>query len=555
MYNNLKAKVNQEIWRAKNRFFSKKSSSVKGMWSYVKMERGTNGVNYRHLIDTHTSITDLLNSFNDHFCDFMRDPSGHLSHDVTNCSDDQWLPNFSVFDVWQCLHRMPVKATGSDGVPTRLYKKAALILAEPLHDLISECIRQRKFPSFWKVADIVPVPKSRGLSFNDFRPISLLPIPAKLAERFILRSLRLDMTSHLGADQFGIRRGSSTTHAIIAAHDTLTRHADDNDVGASVFLAFDFSKAFDRIDHSKLILRIQGMNLPLGFVKLLSDYLQGRRQRVRMNGSLSELRPVTSGVPQGSILGPYLFGLFISSLQQVSPATVMIKYVDDISLVAPIRKTSVSDDIACVRAEIDNIIQWSSNNHLKLNIAKTAGMICSRGLFNEVHEIESCFENVIFRRTVRFLGIMLDDNLGWRSHIDFVVKKCSQRLYILRRLKSVTKHSEFFLIYCAVIRSLLEYACPAFIGLSSNDALRLQRVQKRCLRLKGLHDAPDLVDRRKAMAVNLFQSLRCSDTFLRSLLPDRLPSGRLSIPFCRTSLRRLSFFPNISIASSSVHYD
>ena len=554
-YNYLKMKVNKEIWRAKKSFFLKKSKSVKGLWSYVNMERGSKKRDCSGLISEFVSVDALLNTLNDNFCRAMNTSNYSSSSLSATYPDDAWSLPIEVTEVWQCLHRLPLKATGSDGVPTKLYKTAALILAEPICSLINECIRQRKFPSIWKIADVIPVPKSRGASPDDYRPISLLPVPAKIAEKLILRSLRFDMTSHLGDNQFGIRKNSSTTHAIIAAHDALTRHADDSNVGASILIAFDFSKAFDKIDHQKLLLKVSDMEFPRGFVRLLMDYLRGRQQRVRLNGIRSDLKLVTSGVPQGSLLGPYLFGLFISSLQPLWPSTTMVKYVDDVSFVTSFRKTSVSHDLDRAREEIENIVQWSCVNNLTLNASKTSGMIYSRCNFSEIHNLESSFTDVNFMNSVRFLGVILDNNLGWNSHVNFIVKKCAQRLYILRRIRSVTTKEDFFTIYCSIVRNLLEYASPVFVGTSCLNASRLQKFQNRCLRIKGIHEAPDLASRRRSAAATLFDHLRSVDTFLKDSLPDLLPSGRPSVPFCRTSLRRSSFIPAMSIAASSTHFD
>ena len=541
--------VCQEIWRAKKNFFLKKSKSVKGMWSYVNMERGTKVRDCSAIASRHASLHEFLNSFNDHFCCAM---NASCDASLPNVSpDDSWFPSFGVTDVWLYLHHLPTKATGSDGVPTNLYKKAALTLAEPIYDLIRECIRQRKFPSTWKTADVIPVPKSSGTCLSDYRPISLLPIPAKIAEKIILRSLRGAITPLLGSNQFGIRKNSSTTHAVIAVHDSMTSHADDDNIGASFFIAFDFSKAFDRIDHRKLIKRIQEFGLPSGFVHLISDYLCNRTQKVRLNGLKSDSKPVLSGVPQGSLLGPYLFGLFIASLQPLWPTTTMVKYVDDVSFVAPVRKKNLIPDLNNIQAEIDNIVQWSSVNCLTLNASKTNGIIFSRGHFKDDHRIDSFIQHVNFSCSVRFLGVILDESLGWKSHVNFVAKKCSQRFYILRRLRSVTSKDEFFSIYCGIVRSLIEYASPAFIGLSVTDAKRLQSIQKRCLRIKGIHEAQDLCSRRLKLSSSLLNRIHKVDTFFIDLLPPSLPSGRLSVPFCRTSLRRSSFIPAMCIKASS----
>jgi hypothetical protein len=134
-------------------------------------------------------------------------------------------------------------------------------------------------------------------------------------------------------------------------------------------------------------------------------------------------------------------------------STLMIKYVDDVSLVMSVRKSAVHSDLRNIKAEIDNIGLWSSNNSLTLNSSKTCGIIFSRGAFKDVYNMESLFDFVDFRKTVRFLGVLLDEDLGWKSHINFIVKKSAQRVYILRRLRSVTSENEFFdlLWHCSFI--------------------------------------------------------------------------------------------------------
>ena len=240
LYNNLKLKVKQEIWRAKKRFFCKKAKTVKGLWSYVNMERGAQKGDCSSLINaTGHRIEDVINDLNDHFCSLMN-PSSAFP-DPLDLPDDSWCPSFGVEDVWQMLQHLPLKATGSDDIPSKLYKMSALILAEPLYHLFVRCFRSRAFPTVWKMADIIPVPKTAGSTVEDYRPISLLPVPAKLAEKLVLKDLRNVFTKLLGVNQFGIKKYSSTTHAIIAAHDFMTRHADDPYVGASIFIALDQS--------------------------------------------------------------------------------------------------------------------------------------------------------------------------------------------------------------------------------------------------------------------------------------------------------------------------
>ena len=548
MYNYLKAKVRCEIFRAKQHYFQKKSKSAKGMWSFVNIERGSRSNNNLNSLIKDNNTESGLNQLNSFFCSVMNP----LTEDSFNLDtiDDGWMPSLTVIDVWRILSHLQSKATGSDDIPTRLYKKSALVLAEPIYHLIVTALQQRRFPTPWKIADVVPVPKSSNGSSLDCRPISLLPVPSKIAEEIILRDLRSRLSACLGNEQFGVRKSSSTTHAIISAYDHLTKHFDDLNVGASLLISFDFSKAFDKVDFAILLSRLKDLDIPSGFVIFLKNYLQNRQQRVRICNMKSELKTITSGVPQGSLLGPYLFGIFIASLRPQYPSSCMIKYVDDVCIIAGVRKSAFNCDIEKISQEINNIRVWSSSNNMVLNAEKTTGLINYRGSFKMTCDIENALGSVKFQQTVRLLGVMISSNLTWTSHVDSVVKKCSQRMYILRRIKNFTSIREFISVYNALIRSLIEYACPAFVCLPVGDQRRLQKIQNRCARIKDQIDLPNLSDRRKSLAMKLFNKIPFCDTFINSLRPDSLPSGRISVPYCRTSIRRNSFFPFISILSS-----
>ena len=546
LYNSLKLKVKQEIQSAKKNLFKTKATSTKGLWSFINIERGTKGK------EMCSFQPEDLNPLNEKFCSFMNPPSALALFDEVE--DDSWTPLFRVEDVWRRLSTMPVKAAGSDGIPTLLYKKSALILAEPVHHLLSECFRHRKLPSAMKIADVVPVPK-----MNDskcMRPISLLSVPAKLFEWFILRDLRVMFASRLGDNQFGIRPKSSTTHAIIVAHDTLTKLADDTKMSAAVFLSFDLSKAYDKVNHLLLVNKVLEMNFPTGFVSLLKDYLHDRHQRVRSNGFCSNKKSITSGIPQGSLLGPYLFGLYVASLQPVHQSTCMIKYVDDFCFIRGVRRHFCKEDIDNIKIEMAHLIEWSKQNDLTLNEDKTQGLVRYRGNHTrEELKIEESLNAVNFQFSIRFLGVFLDESLGWTTHVNFIRRKCIQRMYILRRIRDFVDEKDFVLIYNGLIRSLMEYACPAFVGLTHCNSALLQRVQNRCLKIKGSFQLQDLSDRRKFLARRVFDSLCSLNTDLKHLSPSSLPSGRFSIPFCRTSLRRNAFIPKMCIELSSRYCD
>ena len=160
-----------------------------------------------------------------------------------------------------------------------------------------------------------------------------------------------------------------------------------------------------------------------------------------------------------------------------------------------------------------------------------------------------------FHSKVRFIGVIINCNLRWTSHVDLILKKCSQRLYILRRLKARASKTDCLAVYNGLIRSSIEYAYPAFAGLLRGDAKRLQRVQDRSLKVIGVTCLDELESRRNVLASRLFEDLPKQDTFVKDLYPINLPSGRPSVPFCYTSLRQSSFIPKMSITLSSSHCD
>ena len=144
----------------------------------------------------------------------------------------------------------------------------------------------------------------------------------------------------------------------------------------------------------------------------------------------------------------------------------MIKYVDDVCLSFGIRKSNLTADIDALKLEIENVSHWAAENDLTLNMQKTNGFVKYRGSFQDQCSVETLFPAVNFNDRVKFLGIFLDNSFGWESHICYVEKKCAQRIYILRRIKSFTSDEQFKNIYSALIRILIEYACPGFIGIS-----------------------------------------------------------------------------------------
>ena len=209
-----------------------------------------------------------------------------------------------------------------------------------------------------------------------------------------------------------------------------------------MLLNYDFSKAFDSIFHTVLLNKLKLLEFPLGFVNLISSYLTNRYQCVKIGSVLSDPLPVTSGAPQGSLLGPFLFILYCYDIKPLFQDTSLVMYADDVSEVCPIYKSSVQSSIETINSEFFNISDWAEMNCLKLNVSKTKAICIKK---------KNC---VIFfpfpflvTHECKLLGVIWNENLNWNSHFYNVLKVCSRRLYLLRVLKEILKHDDLWLIF------------------------------------------------------------------------------------------------------------
>ena len=231
---------------------------------------------------------------------------------------------------------MPTHKASAD-IPSKLYKPAADILAQLSAHLFSLSIQTSVMPDLWKVAAVMPLPKTTSPStVDEMRPISLQPIPSKILERVVLNFAKSLFLREYGDDQYGFRSGSSTSRALISLHDHIVSCLDNINAAGVQLITYDFSKAFDRIRHDVIIQRLIECNMPAELVLWIASYLKKRRQYVKIGTDESSSLEVTSGVPQGSVLGPFLFSVVIGSLTFPSNEYRVFKYADDVTISVPL---------------------------------------------------------------------------------------------------------------------------------------------------------------------------------------------------------------------------
>ena len=264
------------------------------------------------------------------------------------------------------------KSCGPDGIPTRLYKSCAHLLAEPLCHIFNYSIESTIFPDAFKLGFVTPIPKCQNATINDLRPITLLPVPSKILEKLVLNSLKPCLLNLYVDDQFGFHPKSSTATALISLHDKVTRLLDQDNVDAVQIISYDFERAFDKLGHHIVLQSLIDGMLPKTFILWIESYLSNRLQQTKIGCATSEVTKVPSGVPQGSVLGPVLFAVALGSLQIDDNASMLSKFADDTNCVFPLYKNQANEH---VQESHSQILQWSE---MSLNNKKLKTLIISK---------------------------------------------------------------------------------------------------------------------------------------------------------------------------------
>ena len=543
-YNKLSNLIKKKIVDAKKSWANSSSnnkSSSRFLWSKVNsiLGKGSNDP-LQHLTKTFSNKTLAANSFNRLFANVFT-TAEHVDIDNVPC-DYHVLDTFkiSLDEVFRQLSVLKIsKAAGPDLVPTILYKAAALVIAEPLTHIFNSSLSNCYFPSIWKRCHVIPIPKCNSPGVNDLRPISLLSLPAKIFEKIVFRLLKPTFNRSFGDLQFGFREKSSTECALIALHDHITSCYDDSKCLGVQVVAFDYSKAFDKLKHDVIVKHLLQLHFPFHFIKWLYSFLTGRSQSVRLgHDCISEAIITTSGVPQGSVLSPALFSTVISSLNPLCTSTCMIKFADDITLSLPIYA-----DFNCVNSEVENVINWSKQVNLIINFEKCKYLFIPAS--RNAIPIPINFPQV---NCIKLLGVIFSHDLSWDAHISYVKKVTSSRYFALKVLKRHFNSKQLSSIYISLVRSVMEYCSSLFVGLNSKNSVILNDIQNRFHRLICGHHCPcvqfpSLTTRRRAKAKKLFLSIAANpEHILFSSCPSKL-RRTFSQPSASSSRRLNSFFP------------
>ena len=375
---------------------------------------------------------------------------------------------------------------GPDNFHPRLLKNCPSLVG-PLYLIFVESLRFARVPSQWKLSNIIPIFKkgSRTDALN-YRPISLTSICCKLLERIITDEIYnyLEENNLFSPHQFGFRKGSTVDDQLLLAYNDFSKWYKDGSIVDLVL--FDFRKAFDVVPHSILLKKLRLIGIGGRLLDWIGDFLNGREMHVSVSGSRSSVFPVLSGVPQGSVLGPLLFLIYVNSLPQYLRNQCKI-FADDLKIYMNIRRESVlqsTADYDSFQSDIDAVISVAGSWGLNLNVSKCVVMRFCRGRSGWISELDQRQYNINgeclpFVETARDLGVMIDNKLKFHNHVRMVVGKASSLCSNILKT-TVCRKKEFLMpLFIAHVRPILEFASCVWSTGYVGDSKLLEGVQRR----------------------------------------------------------------------------
>ena len=372
-----------------------------------------------------------------------------------------------------------------DGIPSRLLQEAAPEIALPLATIFNYSMQSGVLPDAWKSAKVTPIYKDGSvLEASNYRPISVLPVCLKVFEKIIHQQLYSYLTSNnlLSIYQSGFRPSHSTETALIDVTDYILDNTQKGLLTGVMFL--DLKKAFDTVDIPLMLCRLEALGIKNTELLWFQNYLTDRKQKVSINGQVSDPLPINYGVPQGSVLGPLLFIVYINDLQHQIKHSKITLYADDTAIFF------AAKDIKIIQKRLQEDLSlahsWLGLSKLTLNTSKTKCMVFgSRQRLSHGNELKISIDNKQLEQvdSFKYLGVWFDSTLTWSTHVSNACSKISQRLGVIGRIRSCLPQETAKMLVQAMILPVFDYGDVVWSSCSNTLLDRLQRLHNRAGKL------------------------------------------------------------------------
>lgn len=407
-------------------------------------------------------------------------------------------------DVIKAVKAIKSNAMGPDGIPAYVFKGCIEFLCRPLTIIFNMCIESSKFPNCWKEAKVCPIYKSGDRSdISNYRAISILSAPSKALEHIIYENIFVDMKKSISESQHGFMPSRSTVTNLSNMTQYISQNMDNRLQTDSIYT--DLTKAFDKICHARLILKLQCYGFSNNLIALIKDYLDNRKLFVIVNNYKSNSYFSTSGVPQGSNLGPLLFLLFFNDIVNVVNYSLVLLYADDLKLIRTVTNTN---DCELLQLDINNVSKWTDMNALELNISKCFVVSFTKNVdtinFNYVIN-NSALER---RCEVKDLGVIFDSKMTFNGHISFIKNSAMKLMgFITRNTKCFQSTKPLDVLYTSHVRSKLEYAAVIWSPFYEKNIYSLESVQSRYLKCKYFRETGTYLLHERTFLLNHYNML------------------------------------------------
>lgn len=588
-YKSLRNLVVRKMNLAKNKFYlnviDNNKQNSREMWKHLKtllpgnkeiVERGIKfndtvisdekliAVNFnKFFIDSINNIVKSIHPFNDH---------EYILNKIKSADDPlSAFKSVNLRDVKMIVKNLKNTGGCDDGLSTKIIKCAFDAIGNRFVDVINCSLYSGVFPENWKTSVIVPVPKiQKTILCDEFRPINIVPVYEKILEIIVKEQLvnYCDRNSILVHNQSGFRAGHSCESVIMKICDIWFKSIDNNQIILAVFL--DFKRAFETINRELLIKKLEKIGVRGTALDWFRSYLLNRYQKVKFNNNTSAKIESVHGVPQGTVLGPILFTIFINDIVSCMKYSEISLFADDSMIY--IIGNNIQDMLVKINYDINELFEWLCDNSLSINVNKSKAIVFgSRSKVADINtnrlDIKIDNRRLDFVSEVKYLGIKLDQSLSFHNHALYIMNKMSKKTFFLRRISKNLSIPTRLLLYKSIILPHVEFCSTVLFNLPSFRIQEIQCIQNRCMRailacnkytpIKTMLNVLSLMSIKEKILFNtLLFIYKVKNKMLPSYLYENLEfvsdihnyntrnKDNFNVKICRTALMRRSVFSN-----------